>query len=194
MSKEKIKTGTIIRPSPLKGIIIFNLVTLFLCFGIYIGIDLLKFDPTNPALYIIIVIWLAILVVTTIYFTKFNYYIINADGFTQVKFNQKTNFYYRNILFIDEIWTRKHKKIYLLTNEGIEKFFALDKEQVLLDLLLTNCKNVISTEEVFFRFPQVKIGMTKEQKKELYGVLKEQRKQQKQEKKEFDEARKKSGF
>lgn len=184
MEKEKIKTGDKLKVPPLKGILIFNAITLLIAFGAYVGIDQLQFNFTNPALYIIIGIWVAILVVTIVFFVSHNYYIINADGITQVRFNQRKNFTYRNILYIDEIWTRKHKKLYFLTNEGIEKFLDLDKQQILLDLFLKNCKNLISTEEVFFRFPQVKIGLTKEQKKELHGELKEQRAEEKRRRKE----------
>jgi|GEM_PF-3943155 len=178
MEELKVKTGTVLRIPPLKGILLFNLLTLIIAISIIIPNSFHK----DGSLYfnfiltaIVGAIWLIFLIVTIVYFTRYNYYIIQAKGFEHVRFNQKKTYTYNNIVFIDEIWSEKHKRIYLLTNEGIERFFSFDKEVVLYRLLKQNCKNLISPQEALFRFPRLKISVSKEEKE----ILREEEKREK---------------
>ena len=182
----KTKTGTIIRPAALNPILIFNSATLIIAASVVIGGSFITGDAgtvfqLNIALIIIAcVFWSILLITTCLYFTRYIYYTIRADGAEQTKFNRKHLLKTDSVLFIDELWSRQYKRVYLLTKEGKEFFFADSKDCQLLEYLLANCRSLLSEQEVSVRFPTFKFKRTREEKR----IIKEEEKRERRLEKE----------
>lgn len=186
VKKQKMKTGERLNIPPFKPILLFNGVTLVLAASTLFGMYRTEWDWNTPVIWIVIGFWVAILITTIVFFTRSNYYIVTADGIEHQRFNEKKTYSYKNVLYIDEEWSKKHKKLYFLTNEGIEKFLAFDREGKIYTLFMKHCKNLISTSQVRSRFPTLKISLTKEEKE----IEKAQEKEEKRLEKEAIKAQK----
>ena len=193
MGKAKIKSGTTLKIPPLKGIVAFNLVTLVIAIGIFLGYTLrfddgISFNFQLIPFIIIMIFWLIFLIVTIIYFTRYHYYITKPDGIHYYKFNKKKTYSYDNILFIDQTWSVKHKKINMLMKDGVEVFLPFDRDGVIYDLIMTNSRFLIGDFEAKNRFPSFKISLTSEEK----IILKEEQKREKKLEKEARRNQKKN--
>ena len=185
MKNDKTKTRTILRVPPVKGIVAFNGVTLAIAIGLVLGWSLktdngLKlFFNMIPTL-IITAFWLIFLIITTFYFVRNNYYVVDTDGINYYRFNKFKKYAYNDIIFIDQPWSEKHRKVNLLTKEGKEAFLPFDKQGVIYQLLNKNCRRLLTDDQMRTRFPGFKISIDKEYEKILKAEEKKEKKLEKE--------------
>lgn len=77
--------------------------------------------------------------------------------FYMLRFGKEEVFEFANVLYIDEPYTIKHKALTFYTNKGNLKFISLDRDNKILDVFKSHCKNLISREEFQIRFPTIKL-------------------------------------
>ena len=65
-------------------------------------------------------------------------------------------YYWKDILYIDEEWSRKHKMLLFYMADGKDRYLAFDKEGLIFEYAL-NYSRLISQEEFLARFPKAKL-------------------------------------
>ena len=73
------------------------------------------------------------------------------------RFGKEEVFEFKNVLYIDEPYTEKHKALCFYLNTGKLKFISFDKDKKILDVFLTHCKNAITREQFISKFPNIKL-------------------------------------
>lgn len=149
-SEEKLKL-----PS-LKIILIF--VALFFVFEVifYISIQHENFWPLETSFYYYTPILLVLSVVFCIISITQTYYKLDKHKITHVKMGKTNEYYFKDILYIDEEWSTKHKTLLFYLNNGRQRFLTFDKEGLIYEYAL-EYSHLISREEFHMRFPNVKL-------------------------------------
>jgi hypothetical protein len=69
---------------------------------------------------------------------------------------QTKEYYWKDILYVDEEWSKKHKMLLFYMADGKERFLAFDKEGLIFEYAL-NYGRLLSYEEFRARFPKTKL-------------------------------------
>jgi len=88
---------------------------------------------------------------------RYNRYEIHKNHLVHIKGTTRLHYDFSSILYIDEVYTNKHKTLLFYTDRGHARFLVLDKKNVLLTKTKEKCKNLISKEEYQAKFPRVKL-------------------------------------
>lgn len=107
--------------------------------------------------YIFFAAWTLLFTILTIIGVRYNSYEITKHYLIHIKGKERLSYAYKDILYIDEAHSRKHKTLLFYTNKGDERHLVLDPEGILLESTLERAKNVISFEEYKRRFPKTKL-------------------------------------
>ena len=147
-----------LRINHLKMILYVNVALLVLALiigGFLIGLsweedDLLK-------VFIVVGIWLAFAIFFSILVPKTFSMKYDSKCFYLTRFAKEEVYEFKNVLYIDEPYTEKHKTLTFYLKDGKLKFISFDKDKKILDVFLMHCKNTISREEFIARFPTTKL-------------------------------------
>ncbi len=155
MTKEKTKNLTKLKISPIKSALIFVGVVTIIAIGLYF-INPPSWPPSILQ-YVVIAIWFALSIFLTIISIKMNYYTYNRYELVRHVYTKEYVIKYKDVLYIDIEWSKKHSSLLLFTSLGHERYLPFDKERKILDLLQERCKHLISKEEYLVKFPNAKI-------------------------------------
>ena len=147
----------IIYPNMKKTLFYFFLISVLALFLFYLTIDGSFTFPFPTKDYIFFAGWLAITLVYFFITLKMSYYRLEKKGLYQKRMTKEYFYDYKEIIYIDEEWSRKNKILLFVTNRGHAIYLILDKKQTLLDEMLKRCPNLVSKDETKARFPNVKI-------------------------------------
>lgn len=146
----------ILKPSRTRIFVYFLITSLILlvvlmsmCFTIFF------FQPWDYRQWIILGFWFALSIVFLILLLKNYYYKVEDKYFSLTKFNKEICYGYSDIFYIDVQYSSNHSSILIITSRGETKYFVKDKENKLLDILITRCKNVMDKETLIRTFPHV---------------------------------------
>lgn len=144
------------------------LFTILSCFGIIFLLTLLSsflsyyFKEKKIGLTYIDGILLGIEIVLTIFFIIFTrykcYYLLEEDGFSFYKYTSKKYYLYKDIAYIDELKSRKEKKVYLYFYDSNDRILASDNKNTLLKQLQLRCDNTLSRIDFVRKFPNKKLN------------------------------------
>ena len=155
MRKEKAKNITKLKISSLKSALIFVGVITVVAIGLYF-INPPSWPPSILQ-YVVIAIWLALSIFLTIVAIKMNYYTYNRYELVRHIFTKEYVIKYKDVLYIDVEWSKKHSSLLIFTSLGHERYLPFDKERKILDLMQERCKHLISKEEYLAKFPNANI-------------------------------------
>lgn len=145
-----------IRPNLTKTIISFVIVAVLLLVVLYSFTGKWKW----PLEYTDIVLFFSWAVLTGVYLyitIRYGFYELTKDSLNQRRFRTTYIHFYKDILFIDEEWSRKNNMLMFVRHDKRKVYLMLDKKQVLLDELLLRCKDNMTKEEFVSRYPEIKI-------------------------------------
>ncbi len=135
--------------------IILLLSGLFLIIEVILFFSFQRFDKeefsldTSFYIYTPIVIGLAIF--SIIVSIKQTYYVVNKYKIVHVKMGKVYEYYFKDIIYIDEKFSKKHKMLLFYKNNGHPYYLAFDKKGVIYEYAL-NYSHLISEEEFYERF------------------------------------------
>lgn len=145
-----------LRVSTLRISIIFAVLFLVMDLIFYLSFQRLVFWPLDTSFYIYTPILLIVSVFFCILTIKSTYYIIDTKKLIHSKMGVEKEYYWKDILYIDEEWSRKHKMLLFYMADGKDRYLAFDKEGLIFEYAL-NYARLISQEEFLARFPKAKL-------------------------------------
>ena len=144
---------------PIRIILIYVIAFLVLEAIFYLTLQDFKtngFFPFSTNFYF----YTPILVVLTIVFLVVSltqtYYEIDKEKIVHHKMSKEFVYYYKDILYIDEEWSIKHKMLLFYDKDGKERILTFDREGLIFEEAVSRAKQ-ISWEELKIRFPNIKL-------------------------------------
>ena len=144
-----------------KGKIILTFIALFfileLLFYFVIQFqEVGKFFPFGISFYI----YTPILILLTIIFTYISvtktYYELTNNAIIHHKMNTEIVYSYKNIVYIDEEYSLKHKQLRFFDNNGKEHYLVFDKNNIIYDEVIKKTKT-LSKQDFHLRYPNAKL-------------------------------------
>jgi len=135
-------------------------IRLYLLFGLVLSVFFymipgLTFPPT-PAHYIILAAWALTTFIYALIGVKTNYYVIEKQGIVHHRFNKDYLYAYKDIVFIDEAYSSKHKTMRFVTKSEHVYYLLFDREGKIFDLALKHCE-LLSLEDFSKRYSHIKL-------------------------------------
>lgn len=87
---------------------------------------------------------------------KQTYYVIEKKRIIHVKMGKAFQYYFSEIIYVDEKWSEKHKTVLFYQKDGHSRFLAFDKNGEIYQTILERSP-LLSREEFQQRFPNVKL-------------------------------------
>lgn len=84
------------------------------------------------------------------------YYQVDRTAITHVKMGKVFKYNFSDIIYINEVWSEKHKTLLFYMRDGKDRYLAFDKEGVIYEYAL-EYSHLISEEEFRERFPKAKL-------------------------------------
>ncbi len=135
--------------------IIILLSILFLIIEVALFFAFQRFDKETFSLdasfYIYTPIVVILAVFSIIVSIKQTYYVVDKHKIVHVKMGKVYEYYFKDIIFIDEKFSKKHKMLLFYKNNGHPYYLAFDKDGVIYEYALTY-SHLISEEEFYERF------------------------------------------
>lgn len=122
----------------------------------YISFQSQQFWPLETSFYIYTPVLLVLSIVFCYISLHSTYYMIDKHKLTHSKMGQIKEYYWKDIVFVDEEWTKKHKMMLFFTNDGLERYLMLDKQGLIFEYALKYGR-LMSREEFIKRFPKAKL-------------------------------------
>ncbi len=140
--------------------IILIYLALFLVMEIifYISFQLSsgQFYPFHISFYIYTPILLGLAIMFTVMSLTQTYYVLEKTRFVHVKLGKVYAYNFKDIIYVDEKWSTKHKMIAFITKDSSKiKYLAFDKKHVIYDKILEKSP-LMSEEEFKIRHPNIK--------------------------------------
>ncbi len=149
-----------LRINPWRIIFIFIGLFLIIEFLFYLTFQFSASDPVWWPLNISFFFYTPVLLGVTILFCVLSitqtFYIVEKSRIVHVKMGKAYEYYFNNIVYIDEEYSKKHKMLLFYTKDGKEYMLAFDKNAVIFEKCLERC-NLISREEFIARYKQPKL-------------------------------------
>jgi len=146
-----------IYPNMKKTLLIFLGFSILILFVFYATFGGSFTWPPKTSDYILFAGWF---IITAVYFVitlRMGYYTLEKDALYQRRLTKEFCYPYKEIIYIDEEWSRKNKILFFVTDRGTSIYLIMDKKQVLLEEMLKRCPKLLNKEEVQIRFPNVKL-------------------------------------
>lgn len=144
-------------PRPIRIIIVF--VVAFLVFEAIFYFTMQDFNkgffPFDMSFYIYTPAILVVSVVFCVLSITQTYYEIEKDKIVHHKMGKVTEIKYKDILYVDEEWSKKHKMVLMYLNDGRDHYLAFDKDEIIYNTVLEKA-NLMTWEEYKIRFPNAK--------------------------------------
>ena len=138
--------------------IIWIFVVLFFVFEaiFYFSFQSQQFWPLEMNFYI----YTPILIGSSFFFAYFSitgtYYEVDKDKIRHTKMNKTFEYKWKDIIYIEEEWSKKHKMLCFYQEDGRAKYLAFDKEGIIFEYAM-KYSHLISRDEFLTRFPKVKL-------------------------------------
>ena len=135
-------------------------IRLYLLFGLVLSLFFymipgLTFPPT-PAHYIILAAWALTTFIYAFIGVKTNYYVIEKQGIIHHRFNKDYMYAYKDIIFVDEAYSHKHKTLRFVTKSEHVYYLLFDREGKLYDLVKQHADS-LSPQDFSNRYPHIKL-------------------------------------
>lgn len=112
--------------------------------------------PPDNSFYVYTVLLAVTMIVLGSLAAAGTYYVIDRDKITHVSVGRKRVYFFRDILYIDEAWSKRHKMLLFYDTTGHDHYLAFDRKGVLYASVL-HLARPVSREEFKERFPNVKL-------------------------------------
>ena len=137
-------------------ILIYSVVFIVLEAIFYISFQQGNFWPLSTSFYFYTPLILGVVIFMIVLSIKQTYYLLDKSKIVHVKMGKEFEYYFKDIIFIDEKWSRKHKMLLFYKENGHPYYLAFDKEGKIFEYAL-NYSHLISEKEFLARFPNVKL-------------------------------------
>lgn len=139
-----------------KSILYTNIATLTIFVIIYFSVLGTKlWDNFTSSM--IIILWFAISLCFSILVPRTFSMSYDNKALYVNKFNKEEVIEFKNVIYIDEPYTEKHKALTFYMKSGKLKFVSFDKEKKILDIFKNNCKNLLTREEFQRMYPTIRL-------------------------------------
>ena len=105
-------------------------------------------------------IYTPIILVTSILFCvisiRSTFYKVDKHKLTHSKLGQVKDYYWKDILYVNEDWSKKHKMLLFYMSDGKDRYLAFDKDGIIFEYALKYSR-MLSEEEFLARFPKAKL-------------------------------------
>lgn len=152
----KNKPSEKLRVSALRISLIFAVLFIVMVAIFYISFQHDNFWPLETSFYIYTPVLFGVSLFFAILSIRSTYYQIDKHKLVHTKMGQVKEYYWKDILYIDEEWSRKHKMLLFYMADGKDRYLAFDKEGLIFEYAL-KYSNQISEEEFRARFPKAKL-------------------------------------
>ena len=145
-----------LRVNPFRIILIFVILFLVMTAIFYFSFQFDNFWPLETSFFI----YTPVLFVSSAIFCYISitatYYEVDKHRLVHSKMGKITEYAWKDIVFLDEEWSIRHKMMRFFTSEGRERYLVFDKEGKIFEYTL-NYARLMSEEEFRARFPKVKL-------------------------------------
>ena len=84
------------------------------------------------------------------------FYKVDKHKLTHSKMGQVKEYYWKDILYINEEWSKRHKMLLFYMADGKDHYLAFDKDGIIFEYALKYSR-MMSEEEFLSRFPKAKL-------------------------------------
>ena len=141
-----------------RTIIIFVIADLIFAALLFVScINLFLFQKWGVVQIIIIAIYVSISVFMLVLSLTRNFYVIESKYLVVVKGTKEMQYFYNDVVYIDNEQSEKRKILCFFTNKGHARYLPFDKEGKIYRTFLNKCHNLLSKEEFMVRYPNNKL-------------------------------------
>ena len=141
-----------------RTIIIFVIADLIFAALLFVScINLFLFQKWGVVQIIIIAIYVFISVFMLVLSLTRNFYVIESKYLVVVKGTKEMQYFYNDVVYIDNEQSEKRKILCFFTNKGHARYLPFDKEGKIYKTFCNKCHNLLSKEEVMMRYPNNKL-------------------------------------
>lgn len=145
-----------LRVSAARIITIYAVLFVVMTLIFYISFQHDNFWPLETSFFI----YTPVLFVVSLFFAILSinatYYVIDKNKLVHTKMGTSKEYYWKDIIYIDEEWSKKHKMMLFYMADGKERYLAFDKEGLIYQYALNYAK-LLSYEEFKARFPKANL-------------------------------------
>ena len=145
-----------LRVSTLRICLIFLGLFLVMDLIFYLSFQRLVFWPLDTSFFVYTPVLLVAYTFFAIFTIKSTYYVIDNKKLVHSKMGVEKEYYWKDILYINEEWSKKHKMLLFYMADGKDRYLAFDKEGLIFEYALKNSR-MMSEEEYLARFPNAKL-------------------------------------
>lgn len=145
-----------IKPKLTKTIISFVCLSIFLLAVMYLPTTTFAWPPTTLD-YVIFGIWLAMTIFFLFITIVYGYYEIQDEALMQRRFTKQIFYYYDEVVYIDEEWSRKNGTLLFIDKRGNKHYLIMDAKGILLEQMCKKCRHLLSEEQLSGKYPHVKL-------------------------------------
>lgn len=84
------------------------------------------------------------------------YYTVDNQKIQHTKMNKTYEYRFKDIIYIDEEWSKKHKMLLFYLADGHQRYLAFDRKGIIFEYAM-KYSHLISRDEFLTRFPKVKL-------------------------------------
>ena len=121
--------------------------------------DITTWPPTIDNLFLFYIYTPLLFVLTIIFYTisaTQTYYYVDDKKITHHKMNKIFEYYFSEMLYIDEKWSKKHRTLLFYDKDGRRKFLIFDRDGAIYAAAVEKAK-AMSVEEFVAHFPGVRL-------------------------------------
>ena len=145
-----------LRVNPFRIIMIFTILFLVMTAIFYVSFQYENFWPLETSFYI----YTPILLVSSGIFCYISitstYYEVDKHKLVHSKMGKITEYQWKDVVFLDEDWSLKHKMLRFFPSEGRERYLVFDKHAQIFEYTIKYAR-LMSEEEFRGRFPKAKL-------------------------------------
>lgn len=134
------------------GIIATLIGAVLVFLGFYQVFVTSNWTAIQPIL-IMVYLTICICIFVAVYFNHY-YEVANKEVIVK-RLGKLLHYRFNEILYIDEEQSRKKKTVTFVTSRGDAVYLTYDKEGKLIEILLKECKNLITLDELKAKFPNI---------------------------------------
>lgn len=146
-----------LRIHPLKIAITFAIVALVAAIMIFGACILIFLDwPWDWRQPTIIALWFVSSIVFLYISLTQNYYTIENKCIVHHRFKKELYYYFKDIVYIDHNYAKKHKVIQFVTQRGDIRYITFDSKGLIYETMCKKCKNLLDYETLKENYPNLR--------------------------------------
>ena len=122
-------------------------------------LDITVWPPRVDNLTLFFVYTPALLAVTIVFYVLSltqTFYYVDKKKITHHKMNKIFEYYFADMTYIDEKWSKKHRTLLFYDKAGRRKYLTFDREGIIFQAAIENAKP-LSREDFLVRYPNTKL-------------------------------------